>query len=158
MDVWAGVWEVGNREAPDRRIWRVRYGLVAENVDLGLPTTRPLATIITELRQALSDLVAFCDQLQIQGFGERFRKAEECLSADNPLVLVHHKDLAPEKLLSLSAQQLLAASQAAWVFGGMGSWNDMGFEGREQGRYEKLSDSLFSLLNEAIPASVNSAA
>jgi hypothetical protein len=32
------------------------------------------------------------------------------------------------------------------------------FEGQEQGRYERLSDALFTLLNEAIATSANSAA
>jgi hypothetical protein len=157
MDVWEVNWEVGNRKAPDQRIWRVRYGLVNENVDLVLPTLRSLAIIIPDLRQTLSYALAFCEQHHIDSFGGCFRKAVECLLADDPFALVYHKDLAPEKLLSLWAQQVLAACQAAWVFGGMGSWNDMGFEGEEQGRYEKLSDALFTLLNEAIPAASSSA-
>lgn len=157
MDVWEATWEVGNREAPDQRIWRVRYSLVAENLTLVLPTQRSPAETIAALRQALSDILAFCEQHHIDSFGSYFRKAIECLSADDPFALVYHKDLAPEELLSLSAQQVLAACQAAWVFGGMGSWNDMAFVGQEQDRYEKLSDALFTLLNEAIQSSANSA-
>src|SRR5260370_37161286 len=134
MDVWEEEGEVGNREAPDQLIWRVRYSLVAENVNLVLPTLRSPVVIIPALRQALSDILAFCEQHRIDGFGGYSRKAIECLSADDPFALAYHKDLAPEKLLTLSAQQVLAACQAAWVFGGMGSWNDMGFEGQEPGR------------------------
>lgn len=76
--------------------------------------------------------------------------------ANDPLALVYHKDLVPEGLLSLSARQILAACQAAWVFGGMGSWNDLAFDGQEQSRYRGLSNELFALLNMAICASVNS--
>ena len=158
MDVWEANWEVGNREAPDQRIWRVRYSMIAENLTLVPPTQRSPMEIIPALRQALSDVLAFCEQHRIDSFGGYFRKAIECLSADDPFALVYHKDLAPEELLSLSAQQVLAACQAAWVFGGMGSWNDMAFEGQEQRRYEKLSDTLFTLLNEAIQSGANSAA
>jgi len=167
MDVWEANWEVGNRKAPDQRIWRVRYSLVAENVNFVLPTLRSPVVIMPALRQALSDILAFCDQHRIfleqacggnDTFGNCFRKAIECLSAEDPFALAYHKDLAPEGLLSSSARQVLAACQAAWVFGGMGSWNDMAFEGQEQGRYEKLSDALFTLLNEAIQSSANSAA
>jgi hypothetical protein len=58
-------------------------------------------------------------------------------------------------LLSLPSQQLLAACEAAWLFGGRGSWNDQGFEGTAQLRYEALSDELFALLNRAICVAVN---
>jgi hypothetical protein len=40
----------------------------------------------------------------------------------------------------------------------MGSWNDMGFQGQDQVRYEKLSGELFALLNDAIIVSTNSTA
>jgi hypothetical protein len=38
----------------------------------------------------------------------------------------------PAGLLNLSAAQLLTACRTPWVFGGMGSWNDMSFDGKEQ--------------------------
>lgn len=158
MDLWEANWEVGNRGAPDQRIWRVRYGMVAENLTFVLPTQRSPEEIIPAIRQLLPDILAFCEQHRIDGFGSCFSKAIACLSADEPFALVYHKDLAPEELLSLSAQRVLAACQAAWVFGGMGSWNDMGFDGQEQVRYETLSGALFTLLNEAIQSSTNSAA
>jgi hypothetical protein len=52
-------------------------------------------------------------------------------------------------------KNLLASAQAAWVFGGMGSWNDLGFDGNDQQEYTALSDELFLLLNQAIGATVN---
>jgi hypothetical protein len=157
-DVWEATWEVGNREAADKRIWRVRYAPVSENLAFVPPIQRSPTEIIPALNQALSDVLAFSEQHQIAYFDSCFRKATECLSSGDPFALVHHQDLAPEALLSLPAQQVLAACQAAWVFGGMGSWNDMGFEGPEQARYEKLSEALFTLLNEAIQSATNSAA
>jgi len=38
----------------------------------------------------------------------------------------------------------------------MGSWNDMGFDGGVQVEYERLSNQLFNLLNEAIEAAASS--
>ena len=38
------------------------------------------------------------------------------------------------------------ACEAAWVFGGMGSWNDLGFQGEDQQTYERLSHRLFQLV------------
>jgi hypothetical protein len=49
----------------------------------------------------------------------------------------------------------LDACQSAWVFGGMGSWNDMGFEGADQKEYDHVSEQLFAALNETIQAAVD---
>lgn len=157
-DFWEASWEVGKREAADQRIWRVRYGLVKPNAEFARPQLRTVETLVRELRQALIDIHAFAEEHQMEGFAGCFIKAIQCLSADDPFSAVFHKDLAPNGLLDLPAGQLLAACQTAWVFGGMGSWNDMGFQGSEQKRYERLSDALFVLLNEGICAGANSGA
>ncbi len=44
------------------------------------------------------------------------------------------------------------------VFGGMGSWNDIGFEGDDQVLYDRLSEDLYRLLNVAIVAAANASA
>ena len=157
-DLWQPAWQVGNRQAADRRIWRVHYSLGEENAELAPPKLRSIETVSNELRRALSDALDFADEHRIEPFADDFRKAIRCLSAADPFAEVYHKDLAPDGVLDLPAKQLLAACQAAWVFGGMGSWNDMGFEGAVQERYDRLSELLFSLLNEAICVGANSTA
>jgi hypothetical protein len=157
-NLWEASWEVGNRKAPDKRIWRVRYGLVAEQAEFSMPKIRTVDAVCVQLQEALADIVAFADEHRIEGFGASFRKAIGCFSGDAPSAEVRHKDLVPDGLLDLPAQRILAACQAAWVFGGMGSWNDMGFDGAEQTRYENVSNRLFALLNEGICASANSSA
>jgi hypothetical protein len=156
MDAWEAKWQIGDRTAPDQRIWRVSYALVAENANAAPARHDPLEAVIPKLGQTISDILTFCEDHRLDSFAQLFRKAGECLVANEPLALVHHRDLAPEGLLSLSAKQILAACQAAWVFGGMGSWNDLGFDGQEESRYQRLSEELFALLNTAISASVNS--
>lgn len=155
---WEAAWEVGNRDAPDQRLWRVSYGLVAENIRFELPRSQPLDVLRAELQASLEEILGFAERNRIKGFADCFRKGIACLSSNRPFQLVFHKDLAPEGLLHLVAMQILAACQAAWVFGGMGSWNDMGFDGEEQAVYERVSQKLFSLLNECICAAANSAA
>jgi hypothetical protein len=124
MDTWEAKWEVGDRDAPDRRIWQVTYELVDENANAALPALPSLAPIHVDLTRTLSDILSFCQELHLDGFADTFRKANECLAAADPFALVYYKDLDPEGLLTLPAKQLLAACQAAWVFGGMGSWSD----------------------------------
>ena len=58
--------------------------------------------------------------------------------------------------MPLEARQLLGAVLAGWVFGGMGSWNDLGFDGEDQEEYTELSDELFTLLNQAIAVAIDS--
>jgi hypothetical protein len=88
-------------------------------------------------------------------FAGAFRNASGKLSSADPLAGTYHSDLAPTPIMPLEAKQLLASAQAAWVFGGMGSWNDLGFDGNDQQEYTALSDELFLLLNQAIGATVN---
>lgn len=156
-DDWEAAWEVGNREAADRRIWKVVYTQVVA------PTHSPSSAnspdgLITELKDALTSIEAFARDHDLGGFAESFAKAQSCLSADEPFTLVYHRDLAPDGALDLSGARLLACSQAAWVFGGMGSWNDLGFDGEDENQYRKLSDRLFALVNQAICAGANATA
>ena len=58
---------------------------------------------------------------------------------------------------SIAARQLLLASSSAWVFGGMGSWNDLSFEKEEDNQhYETLSTALYNAINRGILAATNS--
>jgi hypothetical protein len=106
----------------------------------------------------LNEIEAFARRLQRNAFAECFAKARLCLSADDPLALTFHKDFAPPGILPHNAAQMLAACQAAWVFGGMGSWNDQIFEGQDGKEYDRLSAALFGLLNESICAAANASA
>ena len=69
----------------------------------------------------------------------------------------YHQDLAPGGVLTDLASALLDACQKAWVFGGMGSWNDLGFEGDSQRDYERMSESLFGAVTRAIAGAASSA-
>lgn len=65
------------------------------------------------------------------------------------------KDLVLNGVVPELATFLLDACQSAWVFGGMGSWNDMSFEGADQAEYDRLSEELFNTLNETIQTAAN---
>jgi hypothetical protein len=153
-ELWRDRWEVGKRDAPDRKIWRVSYGL-----DLVEPTAtvtlRALDMIAHDLRAALTDIRAFAEANECRHFTRCFDDALRAL--DDPAADIgYHKDLYPESALDPAAQSLLKGAQAGWVFGGMGSWNDLGFDGKSQNQYERFSDRLFDLLNEAVEAATTS--
>jgi hypothetical protein len=54
------------------------------------------------------------------------------------------------------ARHVAAMAARAWVFGGMGSWNDLGFESTEvRARYDQLSASLYSAVLRALVDATN---
>jgi len=67
----------------------------------------------------------------------------------------YHQDLAVDGVVSSLAEGLLDSAQSAWVFGGMASWNDMGFEGADQREYDRVSQQLFTALNDTIQIAAN---
>lgn len=147
---WASRWQVWDQNAP--RIWRVTYGLIGE----GAAESRHVSLADGHARlsaalHAASDFAASNGQL---GFAEQFRDALARFdTGEGP---ESRPDLVPEGVLSNEAVAVLAACQTAWVFGGMGSWNDLFFDGEVGVRYEEVSDRLFEAVMDAIEAAANS--
>jgi hypothetical protein len=153
-EYWLSKWEVGNKNSPDRRIWRVTYGLCELTKTVPL-TLRPLDAIVADLRSALTEIRSFSDSNDCGHFTNCFTDALRAL--DEPQADIgYHKDLFPPGTLSATAQSILKSAMSAWVFGGMGSWNDMGFKDETEVEYERISDRLFDLLNEAVEAATTS--
>lgn len=157
-DYWEARWEVGDQNHPQKLIWQVTYGRVGSQLPPSNLQLRSAEEIKSELNIVLAEIASFAKKEKLDGFIEYFEKGIEVLGSSTPLDDVKATYLAPPQYLGLDSQQLLAVSQAAWVFGGMGSWNDFWFEGDAQKEYEKLSDQLFSLLNESYLTAVNSMA
>jgi hypothetical protein len=154
-DFWEARWEVGDRNRTDKRIWRVTYGRIAKNRPTPPPQPHDTAAIKRHLTDNLKAIGAFAQAQKLEGFAKAFDASLAHLNSTDPFKGVYHADLAPQGALPLDASQLLAAAQAAWVFGGMGSWNDLGFDGEDQTKYDRLSEELYQLLNSAIVAAAN---
>ncbi len=152
--IWLSRWEVWNQNAPERRIWRVSYGRVSEMQSPTAPVT-DLDSLAGRFRSALADIHQFSERHNCGGFTACFSQAIETLDSGGEKRHGFHQDLAPDGCLSLLAMRLLDACQSAWVFGGMGSWNDMAFDGEGQVEYARTSEQLFLSLNEVIQAAAN---
>jgi hypothetical protein len=153
-EIWIAEWEVWNQTAPDRKIWRVTYHL-AGTARTANPRVRELEDVKADFELALTDIHMFSKQQNCGTFTERFADALKAL--DEPQADIgYHKDLAPAGTLPVIAASILKAAMSAWVFGGMGSWNDMGFEGEDQTEYDRTSEKLFLIINEAIEAAASS--
>ena len=154
-DVWEARWRVMNRDDPEKKIWEVTYFRTDQGRSHIAMKAPNLTALRHDLAATLSRVETFATRQKMEGFAGAFRKASAILSSDQPLAETHHSDLAPTSATPLEAKQLLGAVQAAWVFGGMGSWNDLGFAGDDQQEYLKLSDELFARLNQSISGAVN---
>jgi hypothetical protein len=154
-DLWQARWQSLNKDDPDRKIWDVAYF----RIDHGRPhiplQTRSITALRQDLMMVLSKIEAFAARQKPEHFAGTFRKATGLLSSDHPLSETYHSDLAPTPAIPLEAKQLLAAVQAAWVFGGMGSRNDLGFDGDDQREYDALSGRLFLSINQTLCSAIN---
>lgn len=151
---WGSRWHVWNSKAPDKRIWRVLYKIVRETTTI--EPDRMDLTIACEELDALFERSLHFARLVGQGFPERFEKARVCLASKDPLGEIDLRDIAPDGLLSLDASRILAACCAAWVFGGMGSWNDITFDGEDEVRFIEFTRRLMFAMSRSVCAAANS--
>ena len=158
LDSWESRWQVGDRERPDKRIWRVNYLRIRSGVPPQRSPSDDLEQLKTEFRHVLEAIAEFSRSQNLTPFTQAFECSLARLESPAPLDGLHHADIAPPNFLPLTANQLLGAAETAWVFGAMGSWNDLGFQGEIQAQYEEVSEKLYRLLNRVIVAAANSRA
>ncbi len=150
-EVWEGSEEIGDSTASDRRIWRAGFRRVATHANKQKPAERPPAELIAALDQTLEEIASFAKAEKIDNFQRLFEEGRAALHTSP-----RHDPLFTLAEFGTEAKQLWCALGPAWVFGGMGSWNDMGFDGASGEMYSRLTGALSSELNEAIMAVANS--
>jgi hypothetical protein len=153
-EYWVARWEVWNKNAPEQRIWRVTYG----RADQGSTTNSPAPDLLHLKQRFLTRLQAirsFSVKEKCDPFTASFDKALDTISAHGLELHGYHRDLSPAGFLQADAVVMLDAAQSSYVFGGMGTWNDMGFAKETQKEYEQVSEDLFRALNEVIVAATN---
>ena len=153
-EFWSSDWNVWNQKAPKRKIWRVSY-CHDDTKPSDSHNSRNLAVVRKAFRESLTEIQEFSIHHTQGAFTKNFSEALSALD-DPSAEAVYHKDVALPGQLNEDAESLLKAAMRAWVFGGMGSWNDMGFDQPIQTEYENVSDRLFDVVHEAIEASVTS--
>lgn len=151
-EFWQARWEVWNQNAPDRRIWRVTYGRVNEARSKPY-AGQSLQAAAERLLTALREIHAFSERHDCGGFSDSFSRGISSLTGAERHG--YHQDLSPPGLLPAKALAVLDASQSAWVFGGMGSWNDMGVDGVDGKEYDRVSEQLFQTLTDSICVAAN---
>ncbi|WP_448702255.1 hypothetical protein ACFGVR_07965 [Mucilaginibacter sp. AW1-3] len=153
--LWANKWEVIDPDAADRKIWGISYIAIQKN-QAGSTTQTDLSIVKGEFSDCLHTIADFAYKNNLLSWGAIFDKANDTLSNNNPISEDYYKDFIIDKNYSLLARQLLISAKKAWVFGGMGSWNDMWFESDEENKvYSELSANLYENVNNAIIAAIN---
>jgi hypothetical protein len=152
-DFWLGNWnhDKDSIEKP----WQVTYRKGVEkqptrNQQFELTTTR------AELNNILERITDFAFKETSENWGTIFENAKKTLNSERPETDFYHNDLIMKENYDLQNRQLLLSASKAFVFGGMGSWNDMGFENEDTNTtYNDLSSELYTLMNKSIVCAIN---
>lgn len=154
-DFWEASWEVGDKDDPDQNIWHVKYGRILRNANQPEQPLPPIGEIKERLKDVLSKISSFAHKNDCGNFGECFDRGIKALS-EPPTNSENSYNIFPDNYADPDYHQVLNSCQGAWVFGGMGSWNDMGFSDNEvHKQYEELSDQLFNLINLSLIVASN---
>ena len=155
-DFWFAHWEAGNQNDPDNKIWQVSYEAVArknEIKSIGFLLHKPRIALENKLKQ----LELFARENNLGSWADWFADAIKTLNSNVPNEGFYHPDMIILKNYSLPAQQLIFGAGKAWAFGGMGSWNDLGFDRKEkQDVYYRHTEELYEAVIIAFLAGINS--
>ncbi len=155
VDWWEPHWRIGNRRDPERRIWEVDYFRIPVQPAYARAVAADPDPLVQRLKTSLKAIATFARRQNLDHFADVFDAARNRLQAAVPFDNLIHADIDPGNLLTLKGRQILAAAQIGWVFGGMGSWNDVTFPGVIGAEYERLSEELFTVMTDAAIVAVN---
>lgn len=107
-----------------------------------------------KLTAVLQELIEFTERFDdTQHWSENFKNYLAILQEYEPL---EADEFLPAGIYNKESRQLIEAANASWVFGGMGSFNDLSFNDPDQELYLSLSDKLYRSICDAIVSAVNS--
>ncbi|ASR55458.1 hypothetical protein ACT17Q_02965 [Cellulomonas sp. CW35] len=152
--VWVPRWEVGDAHRADRRIWDVRLvGSWAEGV--APPQRAPVGTALAGLTTVLEAAEALAREQDLDSWATWFAGALEQARSGHAEI-PYHADMAPCPPVTPEARHLLGVAARSWVFGGMGSWNDVWMQDDEaQARYDAVTGALYRAVVDACVVATN---
>jgi hypothetical protein len=147
-DIWQTKWQM---EFGDLKVY---YFQLLKNVDMPKIPKTTLGQAEKYLSEILKDMVDFTQENDLTNWVKVFQTALDLLSIEEPHKLLQ-KGYLPNDCFKLKAEQILTACDHAWVFGGMGSWNDV-VRVKNYDLYTRLSANLYDTLCKAMIAAINS--
>jgi hypothetical protein len=118
---------------------------------------RALDAARASLASTLEAARDFAHKQGLRSWDKHFRRSLLRLSLE-PQPLEDLVELLQLNALPTPAVQLALCAASADVFGGMGSWNDMAYEGDTGELYTRLSDRLLASVKTALRAALNQSA
>lgn len=150
---WQPGWSLMHPGSRQARPWKVEYW-ERENT----PVIRDFPDIETayqDLENALVGTQNFSQRFKF-GWEKWFGKALHLLHDPSP-VLPFYADLLPPMVRTIKVRQLLAGALQAWVFGELGSWNDVYIiDSSLEKEYQQLSKNLYVAVIQSVGAVTNS--
>jgi hypothetical protein len=152
-DFWISNWS--HDENLKDKPWIITYRkAVAKQPTINLQFD--LRDVREKLKTILEQITEFAFKETAENWGQIFEKAKNTLESKSPETDFYHNDLIVLDNYALENRQLLMSASKAFVFGGMGSWNDIWFENEEtQQEYNTLSSGLYRMMIKTIVSSVN---
>ncbi len=147
-EMWEGFHRFGDRK--EAKPW-LCTNIMQGEVAAGDLKPVDLNDALSDLRTILPEIEAFAREEKLDNFAECFANASKAL-ASPPAETPWLHDVARYAGFDQRQLSVLQAVGHAWVFGGMGSWNDTG----GGPRYDELSERLFAALNDTICGLANS--
>jgi len=150
---WQFNWSFINQGSRQARLWKVEYW-ERDNIPV-INDFSDMETAYRDLENALVDAQDFSERRKF-GWEKWFGKALQLLHNPSP-VLPFYADLLPPTLRNIKVRQLLAGALQAWVFGGLGSWNDMYITDHSvEQEYQQISKNLYGAVIQSVGAVTNS--
>ena len=154
FELWYPLWKTGGH---DKKPWLVEYRSLMFPNSQAIPVQK-MSMVKNRLKQAVAQAEKFAKRSDVNAsnWATWFTKSLEMLDSSAPTA-PFHPDLLPTSGFSLEARQVLASAVQSYVFGGMGSWNDIGFEKPEvQKEYERITKELYDAVKIATVMASNS--
>jgi hypothetical protein len=152
--LWSDEWVISDPAGRQERPWSVTYhGLPNTGIGPGLPVELDQAA--QNLDASLDRILTFAERISSH-FAESFEEALAILKGRKIPDRDFIATLGPDGVLAPEAERLLAACRAGWVFGGMGAWNDGGYDGKDAPEGDRLTGALFDSLQAALSAAASS--
>jgi hypothetical protein len=154
-EMWVPDWDTVVR-AQRPRIWQVSVK------GMGIPTSmasKPgdLNAVREDIRKGLEDAIVFAKKSATgEFFSSHFAEGLTALESASPAP-PYYPDMLPSRGYSILARQVIAGASYGWVFGGMGSWNDIWFSDDSlMPEYNRITETLRRSVKMGLREGVNS--
>jgi hypothetical protein len=149
-DYWILKQEVTQKDNPNKKIWTKTFGKVNSKQPSQLDKYYDLNEHKDKFSLTLKRISDFAKREKLTNWAKIFDKANRLLTDDKSYQNEIQFGLIPFDNVPLDILRIYAASNKSFVFGGMGSWNDLGFSDNEKNnQYEALSKELYNIINES---------